>query len=105
MAAAILNECVGFIRFTGATAAVLQVSGCITAVVRNGAGDYQIATEAIAAADFAMQFWAEGAADAFPRSIVHTSDTSKRVMFVDDANALADPTTVCIKFFRTGYGR
>lgn len=105
--AGILNETLGFIRFTGATGAVLQMTGCITALVRNGAGDYQIATEAIDSTEFGMQAWCEQAAavDALIRSVVHTSDTSKQLLATDNANVAADPTTVCVRFFRNGYGR
>lgn len=103
--AGILSECLGFVRFTGATAAILQMQGCITAVVRNGAGDYQIATDAIDATEFAMDAWQEGTANAKVQSVVHTSDTSKQVLATSFANAAADPTTVCLRFYRTGYGR
>lgn len=97
------KNCLGWVRFTGGTGAVLQKRGVVS-VVRNGAGDYQIVFDQAADATESMvEAYAEGAAGKLT-SYVHTSDTSKQVLMKDDAGAASDPTTVMVSLYQVGFG-
>lgn len=95
-----------WVRFTGATGAVLQSRG-VASVTRNGAGDYQIVLDReIDATEFHMAAHGIGGAagDAVEWTAVHTSDVSKQVLAFSNAGAAADPTTVQVMIWRMSGG-
>lgn len=92
-----------WVRFTGATAAILASRG-VTSVVRTGAGDYQVVIDvALDATESMIVVVAEGAVQV-EWAYVHTSDTSKQLLALNNAGAAADPTTVVAKFYQLAYG-
>lgn len=97
------EQLMGWVRFTGATAAILVNRG-VTSVVRNGAGDYQIVFDrALDATESTILAMAEGAVQV-EWSYVHTSDTSKQILAINNAAAATDPTTVSVKIYQNAYG-
>ena len=103
MDGALMEKLWSWVRFTGATAAILQNRRC-TSVVRNGAGDYQIVIDqALDAAESCIWVAAEGAVPV-EWSYVHTSDTSKQLLALNNAGAATDPTTVMFKIYQIAYG-
>lgn len=96
------EKLIGWVRFTGATGAVLNSRGCT--VVRNGAGDYQITLEE-GGVDSTEASWAACAeVAAVEWAIVHTSDTSKQLLALNNAGAATDPTTVVFKIYQNAFG-
>lgn len=91
-----------WVRFTGATAAILANRG-VTSVTRTGAGDYQIVLDvALDANESTIVPLAEAVAVEW--AYVHTSDTSKQILALNNAGAATDPTTVSVKFYQNSYG-
>ncbi len=98
-----MEKLFGWVRFTGATAAILAQRG-VTSVTRTGAGDYQIVFDvALDALESSIIACAEGAVQV-EWSYVHTSDVSKQILAINNAAAATDPTTVMVKIYQLGFG-
>lgn len=96
------NQIHAMIRFTAATAAILDRSGAVTGIVRNAAGDYTLTlSQGIDASERDVRVTQLHNAVRGGVSVEETSDTVLRVRCADAAGALADPTEVRIAVYRT----
>lgn len=95
---------IAWVRFTGATGAILQSRG-VTSVTRAAAGDYTVNLDGggVDATEARVSVGVENAA-ALITSYVHTSDTAKQVKVLDNAGAAADPTTVHVAIYQVAFG-
>lgn len=82
-------EC--FLFCDGATPPVITTGRGITSVARNGAGDFQVVMTRGINANEIMPVILPGTVGIIPR-IVHTSDTSKQLLFISHAGAATDST-------------
>lgn len=92
----------GWVRWTGATGAILQSRG-VTSVTRTGAGDFQIVIDvALDASESSIRVDTQGAP--LETAYVHTSDTSKQILYLNNAAAATDPTQGMALFYQLGFG-
>lgn len=91
-----------WVRWTGATGVILQSRG-VTSVTRNGAGDFQIVIDvALDVTESRVHMESQGLALEF--GVVHTSDTSKQVLSLNNAGAATDPTQGLFCIYQLGFG-
>lgn len=91
-----------WVRWTGATGAILTNRG-VTSVTRTGAGDFQIVIDvALDAAESSIRVDSQGVA--LETGYVHTSDTSKQILYLNNAGAATDPTQGLALFYQLGFG-
>lgn len=106
----IMQEPWAWVRFTGATGAIVGTSRGLSAtnpVVRNGAGDYTLNLEReLDAQETLMVAHGTGGAagDALEWTMVHTSDSAKQILGFSNAGAAADATTVTVALYRMSGG-
>lgn len=98
-----MEKLFAWVRFTCATATILQQRGT-TSMTRNGAGDYQwVIDRALDVTESYISAFAEGIVKV-EWSYVATSDTSKQVLSINNAGAATDPTTALFRIYQVGYG-
>ena len=97
-----MEKLFAWIRFTGATGAILAQRGSVS-LTRTGAGDYQwVIDRALDATESNIMLMAEAVAVEW--AVVHTTDTSKQLLALNNAGAATDPTSVFAKIYQIGYG-
>lgn len=93
----------GWVRWTGATGAILQSRG-VTSVTRNGAGDFNIVVDvALDVTESRVHCEVQGVT-ALEWAVVHTSDTSKQFLFLNNAAAATDPVQGLACFYQLAFG-
>lgn len=96
------KQLMAWVRWTGATAAILTNRGVVS-VTRTGAGDFQIVIDvALDATESCVEVHSQGVT--LETGYVHTSDTSKQILYTNNAGAATDPTQGLALFYQLGYG-
>lgn len=96
------EQLMAWVKFTGATGAILTNRG-VTSVTRTGAGDFQIVIDVALDAN-ESSIVQETCGAPLETAAVHTSDTSKQCLWLNNAAAATDPTQGLVKFYQLAFG-